>query len=551
MRNTYSFDVFDTCLCRLCGEPRLLFDVLSLKVQKAMGDGCTEHLRQLFVAARATAGGKTLEEIYNDVAQRYPLPCSVEQMVEMELETEREMLAPIVATRQLVDSLREKGDIVFISDMYLPSAFIREQLAKHGFFKDGDRLFVSDELGAWKRDGSLYRYVKEQLGISYRHWHHYGDNRGSDYTVPRRLGIRAHYIHYDYLPYEEQWRKMPVLQYQYPAIMAGVARATRLSSDAPEDQKAFVCDISAPLMVSWVLNIMADAQQRGIRRLYFCARDVHTEYLIAKQLQPMFPRVEVRYLFISGPALYKCSLCLDYLNQEGLNDGTPVAIVDSCTSGETLRTMNRLIRQNGGEPVHGYFLVQMSPSSNKENEPSEVAHYELQTGYLDAVASRAARRIGGMRIMPELIFSINFHKKTYGYEYHGRYLRPVFKDDDDDQWLFDNNDVRTMKRHNDTLLSKYANSIVSAGLIPHSKPILDFLAFPTLTDYLDCPRKEYLRYLLHFFWWNKPFVGHISGKHKGVWKRGNLFYSLPCFITTPLRIILGNPALRRRLNQLL
>ena len=108
-----------------------------------------------------------------------------------------------------------------------------------------------------------------------------------------------------------------------------------------------------------------------------------------------------------------------------------------------------------------------------------------------------------------------------------------------------------MKRHNDTLLSKYANSIVSAGLIPHSKPILDFLAFPTLTDYLDCPRKEYLRYLLHFFWWNKPFVGHISGKHKGVWKRGNLFYSLPCFITTPLRIILGNPALRRRLNQLL
>lgn len=44
----YSFDVFDTCLARLCGEPRLLFDVLSLKVQKAMGEDCNEHLRELF-----------------------------------------------------------------------------------------------------------------------------------------------------------------------------------------------------------------------------------------------------------------------------------------------------------------------------------------------------------------------------------------------------------------------------------------------------------------------------------------------------------------------
>ena len=59
----YSFDVFDTCLCRLCGEPRLMFDVLSLKVQEAIGDSCSEQLRQLFVAARVAAEGRSLHEI--------------------------------------------------------------------------------------------------------------------------------------------------------------------------------------------------------------------------------------------------------------------------------------------------------------------------------------------------------------------------------------------------------------------------------------------------------------------------------------------------------
>ena len=136
MTNTvFSFDVFDTCLCRLCGEPRLLFDVLSRKVQKAMGNECGEHMRQSFVTARINAGGNDLAEIYNQVKKDFPVPCAVERIVELELETEREMLVPILATRKLVDALRAKGKVFFISDMYLPSSFIKERLVAFGFFK--------------------------------------------------------------------------------------------------------------------------------------------------------------------------------------------------------------------------------------------------------------------------------------------------------------------------------------------------------------------------------------------------------------------------------
>ncbi len=550
-RRIYSFDVFDTCLARLCGEPRLMFDVLSLKVQKFMGEQCGEHLRQSFVVARAESGGRSLSEIYSNVAQRFPIPCSIEEMVALELETEKDLLVPIIATRKLVNNLREKGDVIFISDMYLPSSFIQERLIEHGFFKEGDRIYVSDELQAWKSDASLFRHVHKQEDIVYRQWHHYGDNRHSDYIVPRHLGIHAHHLKYAYLPYEEQWYDTPTLQYQYPAIFAGVSRAIRLCTDAPDDQKAFVCDISAPLMVSWVMNIMSDAHQRGIRRLYFCARDTHSEYLIACRLKPLYPEVEIRYLFISGPALYKSPLCVDYLIQEGFADKISMGIVDTCTSGKTLNVLNQHLSDLGLKPVFGYFLIQMISPDGQIQPDTDLARYSLKASYIEVVAHRKVKRIGGMRILPELLFSLNYHKKTYGYEYHCELLRPIFKDDDDDQWEFDGQCPQIMKRNNDTILSKFTDAFVQVGLHQYSADIFNSLTLKMFTEYIDYPRKEYLNYLHHFIWWGHPFVGSISGKKKGVWQRGNYFYSLPVFFSNCARHILGNTQKRRRLNQLL
>ena len=548
MKSIYSFDVFDTCLCRLCGEPRLMFDVLSLKVQQLMGASCTEHMRQLFVATRINSPGKNLTEIYTHVSKHYPLPCTIEQMVEMELAMEKEMLVPIVATKKIVNTLRTKGDILFISDMYLPASFIQERLIEHGFFQEGDRIFVSDELGAWKNDGSLYKLIHDTESISYQRWHHYGDNHHSDYIIPRHLGIHAHHLHYDYLPYEEQWRQKPVLQYQYPAILAGVARATRLSSDAPDDQKAFVCNVSAPLMVSWILNILTDAQQHGIKKLYFCARDMHSHYHMALALHPLFPDIEVKYLFISGPALYNNPRCIDYLRQEGLCNNTPSAIVDSCSSGKTIQVMNQLLTENGHHPVYGYFWAKMtiegvSPVDN---------YFELDSDYLSALTNGKVKRLIGMRIVYELLISINYHKKTYGYDERHGVIRPVFSEDKDDTFIFNNGKTpQENKRNNDNLLLAFTNGLRETGLYTFHHDIFHHIALPQLIDYTNYPHKEYLHYLHRFIWWSKPFVGILWGKGKGVWKRGSLFYCLPRFIATPLRAILSDDKKRRRLNRML
>lgn len=548
----FSFDVFDTCLVRLCGEPRLLYDVLSLKVKNDVGKEYNEHMRQQLVTARIQAGGKNLNEIYNNIAQYYPLPYTVDRMVELEIETEKEMLKPVLYTLYMINRLREKGRILFISDMYLPSAFIQERLVEFGFFKEGDRLFVSDEVGAWKSNGSLYRYIHEKEKITYRDWHHYGDNWRSDVKVPRRLGIHSHHLHYDYLPYEKMWREIPVLQYQYPAILAGVARAVRLSNEALDSQKAFVSNVSAPLMISWVLSIMTDAQKRGISHLYFCARDVHTHYLIARQLRTLFPNIEAHYLFISRVALYESPMAYEYLQQEGLADKSLSAIVDTCTNGKTLYTINKMLMSHGEKAVYGYFMEQTNNSVSVKYTNTQ-CDYLINSLYLEQLPMAKVHRLGGMTNLYETFFSINLHATTIGYERHRDIIRPVFgtTSNRDGDWHCVLSNFRNIKHSNDTLCKAMADAFCVTNLVDYNESILKHIAIPTLSQFIDVPYKIYINYLTNFKWLNNPFVGKIHGNNKGVWKRGSLFFSLPDFLSVHVRIVLCNTKLRRKLNNLM
>lgn len=529
--NYYSFDVFDTCLCRLCGEPRLLFDVLSIRLQEVMGESCNEQLRQLFVATRSEATGRDLQEIYNNVSHCFPLPFPPGRMAEMEIEVERLMLAPIQKTLQLVNRLRGKGAIFFISDMYLPSSFIQERLVEHGFFQEGDRLYVSDELGAWKHDGSLYRLVHEKENLSYRRWHHYGDNRHSDYVIPRRLGIHAHMLQYGYLPYETNWRELPALRYQSPAILAGVARAVRLSSEAHEDQKAFVCDISAPLMVSWVGSVLRDSVSRGVKRVYFCARDTHTSYLIARQLQSVFPEVSVNYLFVSRNALQTDEEnVFRYFSEVGLASSEKVAVVDSNSSGNSLRVINQMMVKHGCNPVLGYFLSSFISS----NDP-HYTHPSIYPSYVKAIGNKKTRLLTGVKIFLELVFSLNYHQKTLGYEFHGKVVRPILGNDVEDLWCFKNVSNREAKKWNDQLAIHFSKAFALVELPSHCEQLFENVAIPTLTEFIDAPRKEYLHYLRNFVWEGRPLIGFMVGKRKGVWNRGNYYFSLPRWVLVLLK----------------
>jgi len=197
----YSFDVFDTCLIRVCGEPVIVFHLVA---HELYGHNTDDTLIFDFVNSRLKAEKNaiknitqknkediSLEEIYNEIDSVYLQSFGLNNLIKLELRIEEEVLRPNTTIKNQIDELRKNGNnIVFISDMYLPSDFILKQLKRFDFWKTDDLLFVSNEIGLTKRSGSLFDYISTVLNVEFKNWNHYGDNFRSDFSVPKSKGIK-------------------------------------------------------------------------------------------------------------------------------------------------------------------------------------------------------------------------------------------------------------------------------------------------------------------------------------------------------------------------
>ena len=413
--------------------------------------------------------------------------------------------------------------------MYLPSGFIKEQLTRHGFFQEGDSLYVSGEVGEKKSTGDLFRYIHQQEGIDYKHWHHYGDNRNGDYRKPRQLGIHTHLMRYGYSKWEREWvSHIPTGRYPFPSLMAGISRAVRLGSTAAEAQVEMLCHLTAPVLVPWVVKILTNAQRNGIKRLYFFARDTHTEFLVARSLQRFFPAVEPHYLFVSSKSLYDESpLRLSYLEQEGVASLTDtVALVDSCSTGHSTQVINSLLTEAGYRPCYTYTIVH---SNLYIAHPSALRyfHSEIDEFYTKAPSAILLHKIVHSRRWIEHLFCFNLHSRTVGYRVAGGRVRPIFQQHDSDDMHVPN--FRQYKRQNDLLMRQYAEAFMVCGLEPQVDEVLHLIGLPTLGSYLQLPSQEHLSHLSHFSLQGKPFVARslwqLLRRHY-VWKRGSIVHIL-------------------------
>ena len=534
MKTVYSFDVFDTCLIRECGDPDNVFSVVANEVVRIMGKNFeADYLRDKFVVARKRHGNhNSLIEIYEQVSQDFPLPVEASQMAHMEMEIERKMLRPVAAMRDLVAQKRKRGRIIFISDMYLPSEFIRSVLAEHGFFREGDALYVSGEMGARKYDGSLFRMVRKKEGITTLFWHHYGDDKRGDFLVPRLMGIRAHLVKNRFLRYEEDWRNHPSLHYPYSSMLAGLGRAIRLGTDASRDHAAFVCDIVAPMMVTWVAMVMNDAVALSVRKLFFCARDTYPEYHIAKLIKENDPRhhyddIEIHYLFTSQRSLYQGdkSITLRYLEQNGVaSHASDVAIVDSRSSGNSLKAINDILTHAGYTMALGYL---MCLSLQREAE-KDLANYPIKALFSNEYTLMQSLELGYMGAMTEQIFSLSDHYRTVGYVCREKKWRPVLEKDSEITTV----GLHVKRRQQDKMLEEYAMGYIHCGLLDHTERLYHVVFEPTMIQFATLPRRVYLKYLTKVNIAGKtlPFVQNCFKSRKskgGRWLQGSLVYTFP------------------------
>lgn len=187
-----SFDVFDTLLYRVVHKPTEVFHLMEPEMEKRyqIQNYCEKRIQAEQLARKLSDEEDiTIQEIYDVMGIR---GWDKNAAICLEKNTEFSVL---VCDRFMYKVFRyciESGkQTVIISDMYQPQDFIAEALRRNSI--DGyNALYVSSAVKKTKASGSLFQYVLERERISNKkRWLHIGDNRRSDYLIPRQLGLRA------------------------------------------------------------------------------------------------------------------------------------------------------------------------------------------------------------------------------------------------------------------------------------------------------------------------------------------------------------------------
>lgn len=312
-RSFVSFDVFDTCLIRRCGRPKKIWDLMA----EQLFDKDDVRGKLSFV------GNRSIVESVLSKMQSHPNLSDIYEklnvtqwgfekntVMDLEMKIEEQELFPNPEVLEIVNSYRKQGFCVaFISDMYLPSLFIKKILMKFGFALEGDEIFVSAECKACKFDGSLFKFVFKETQTKAGQWNHFGDNKRSDFLIPKSLGIKAKWIdNTDFSSEEKRWLD-DARFYEHKneiELWSGLCRLTRLQQQDLSMATTMAIDFVASLYVPYVQWVLDESQKKGLTKLYFLGRDGHVFYEIAKAVKSNYPDIDLAYLKISRRVLYPC-----------------------------------------------------------------------------------------------------------------------------------------------------------------------------------------------------------------------------------------------------
>ena len=311
----HSFDVFDTALIRLVGDPRSMFLLLGRRLAamslivstpEAFARTRVEAYRQ----ARLSLGEKvTLPAIYAVLGEWLDLTeMRWSKLMELEQALEGELLRPVPRVRDKISQARKDGRVAFVSDTYFSSTFIQGQLAHHGLWNDDDKCYVSCANGRAKATGALFHELIRDAGGAENVSSHIGNSLGADVHGAARAGLRAEYFASgNPNRYERILETYASLTEGLTSVMAGASRFARLSLHAPSAREETIRDVSAsvisPAMAGYVLWMLNRAKKLGLRRLYFISRDGQTLREVAQKFASRLGiDCELRYLYASRRA---------------------------------------------------------------------------------------------------------------------------------------------------------------------------------------------------------------------------------------------------------
>jgi FMN phosphatase YigB (HAD superfamily) len=289
-------DIFDTAVMRRLARPE---DVHLATGARAAARGLIRCAAEAFreyrlaaeTAARAALGPGRDDEIgiltvYQKL-QDGGVVTDAMAVAALEFAVERSVCRPVAEVRAALAARPAGQRLVFLSDTMLPSEWLARILTDCGY-SDRPEVICSAEARCTKARGGLFTYALDKLGCAARDVVHLGDNPDSDIMQARKHGITAFHIPAPPISPEPEdvARQALIVRLAHSRRRSRAARhednATETVATALNDKR--LQRICLFPLIGFTLFILAEARRRGIRRIYFMARDGHLPLAIAHRL---------------------------------------------------------------------------------------------------------------------------------------------------------------------------------------------------------------------------------------------------------------------------
>ncbi|WP_158607383.1 HAD hydrolase-like protein [Rhodohalobacter sp. SW132] len=307
-----TFDLFDTLIFRKSGGHRSIFLLFGKELyRKGLISISPERFarqRDLFeTRARRNNNWQEIqfEDIYREMFLSFEFDVNTELLMNEEMRIEAEQICAIPGIPYTLDRVREQyGNVIFVSDMYLPHSFLENHIKELGIWKPGDTLYLSSEYGLQKRHG-LFKVVMEKENLTPSELFHFGDSPLHDVDSAKRESIGVQHCKYALENRSEKILNDHSFQTEgYTSIMAGCSRIVRLKGNGLSNLKKTAWDtgasVTGPLVFLFAQWIIEQAEQKKIKELCFLARDAYFPYKAVKLLLEKQPDIDLNIRYVYG-----------------------------------------------------------------------------------------------------------------------------------------------------------------------------------------------------------------------------------------------------------